>query len=77
MKPVISEVLSSSAGKGASVECPFSQADNHAAMCKCRGTKRIKACEECDGAGFDGKRQRPCQKCGGSGCFSASPIAAS
>ena len=75
MTTSISEVLAFSALERKPVDCPFSHAERHPSTCKCRGTMRVVACEGCDGAGFDGKRNQPCMKCGGNGCLSASPAA--
>jgi DnaJ-class molecular chaperone len=67
----VSEVIASSHALGRSVRCPFSMAESHTGKCRCKGTRFVISCADCEGSGFDGKKNEPCRKCGGHGCFSA------
>lgn len=61
----ISEALSRAATEGRTIQCP--RTGQHGEKCMCRGTKLVKPCEDCKGAGFDGQRQQLCKKCNGQG----------
>lgn len=66
------EVLATSARTGEAVKCPFSEATKHPSSCRCMGSGKLKACQECGGAGWDGKNNRKCSRCGGQGAVVAS-----
>ena len=63
----LSEALSRSATEGKTIECPRGGA--HSAGCICKGTRLVKACENCQGAGFDGAKNEICRKCSGLGAL--------
>lgn len=63
----LSEALSRSATERKTIECPRGGA--HSAGCICKGTRLVKACENCLGSGFDGAKQEICRKCSGLGAL--------
>jgi hypothetical protein len=61
----VTEALAMAAREAITIACPYT---DHSSVCACRGTRKVKACEDCGGAGWDGKRNRPCQGCAAKGC---------
>jgi DnaJ-class molecular chaperone len=71
MAVALSEVLALGALSKTPFNCPYSHAYRHPRECPCRGTKRVKTCSRCDGAGWH--NGDCCHQCGGVGVLSVPP----